>query len=399
MKGPLGLLVDSESRAVGARPNGQRDCLVPSARLRAVRGNSSGPLRIDHEVDATEWAHWVTSLKGSVFHTTSWARYQCLRYPGLQPVFARWVGADEEPVAIAVGHIRRGPRPFERSVSRVSFASPPAAIDELPSMEELELWARRQGAAELDLGPLDAAGRSWGDATVSRPTEWVEFLIDPGDEREIWRRIHKRPRRAIRRAERVGVSVECAGAEGAETFARLYLNTVTRLRQRKGVTIEDLGGRACVALAELLASGAAKIYLAVLKGRPIAGCIFGVAGDRAYYMLNGSTTEGLDAGATPLIFLEALADMTHSDCSVVSLGGVPAGAADHRSIDHGLYEFKMGFGAEPVPCSAGSVRISPWRLGLIRAARMVQEAAGRNRRSPSPLQKRRVRIPSMRGCP
>jgi hypothetical protein len=331
------------------------------------------------QVDPPDWDRHVAALGGSVFHTHAWAMF--LRHGlGGQPVFARWMDAAGEVAAVAVGSFRS---PIQGKLGRValtlSFDAPPtvAKSASMPSLESVVAWARRQGAVVLALNSFDSGGRSWrGD--LHDCNERIEFLARPGDERELRRRM-RRQGAALNRAERLGLEIDRGDEAQAFRFAELFASTVARLKEDKGVALGSVNThRFAAGLSALLASKRARLYLARLDGEYVAGCVFGVAGENAYYLYNGSTETALRVGATPMTLLRAMTDLSEDGFERINLGGVPSSAREPGAPDHGLYSFKLGLGGEPVICRGGRVRLRPIRLTFLEIARSI--SAGRIRR-------------------
>jgi lipid II:glycine glycyltransferase (peptidoglycan interpeptide bridge formation enzyme) len=245
-----------------------------------------------------------------------------------------------------------------------AVAADPAAA----SIEPLAAWARRNGALSLNLGSLEGGGRRWG-GQVDDGEERIEFVVSPADRSELLRRMRTMARRGARRAERHGVVIE-RGLEGdTPVFARLFESTIARLKRDKDIHVGRFDKQRFASnLAMLITSQHGRLYLARLEDDYVGGCFFGVAGTSAYYLYNGSTESALRVGATPLTLLQAMTDFSEEAFTRINLGGVPASARQETSPDHGLYEFKLGLGTEPVECHGGRVRLRPVRLKLLDVA-------------------------------
>ena len=53
------------------------------------------------------------------------------------------------------------------------------------------------------------------------------------------------------------------------------------------------------------------------------------------------------------------------------VGGVPMSAQEPSSVDHGLYQFKLGLGTSPFPCVGGSLIIRPTRARGVSLMRRI----------------------------
>jgi hypothetical protein len=319
----------------------------------------------------------VAALDGSIFHTHAWASFVSHDRGG-QPVFVRWVDTGGHVAALAVGSLKS---PLQGRLASaalaLSFDAPPAVADDVstPCVNPLGEWAHGKGAVALVLGSFDGGERSW-EGDLRDRDERIEFLAPPADELELWRRMRKGSRSAVRRAERRGVEVERAGQTHAGRFADLFASTVARLKREKQVVLGEVDTNNFeTGLAALLAADGARLYLASLHGESIGGCVFGVQGTRAYYLFNGSSKTGLSVGATPLTLLRAMTELSADGITAINLGGVPGSARDPASPDHGLYAFKLGLGGEPLLCRGGRLRLRPVRLALFDLARSIRARA------------------------
>jgi Acetyltransferase (GNAT) domain len=325
-------------------------------------------------VDQGSWDRHVAALGGSVFHTHAWAAF-LRRSRGSEPVFVSWVNTSGEVAAIALGSFRSPTQSrLGRAALALSFDAPPATAPgaAAPSVEKLAAWARDEGAIALVLGSFDGANRSWR-GELHDCDERIEFLAAPGGEHELWRRMRKGSRSAVRRAERLGVEVERVGEPHVARFVALFASTVERLRTTKRVSLGHVNSRTFAdGLEVLLASQRARLYLARVDGEHVGGCFFGVEGRSAYYLFNGSSATALRVGATPLMLLRALSEFSEEGMNTINLGGVPASAREPSSPDHGLYAFKLGLGAEPSLCRGGQLRLRPIRYALLDIARSVR---------------------------
>jgi GNAT acetyltransferase-like protein len=333
---------------------------------------------VSHEFESGAWDALAGEFGGSVFHTHRWVESQCLAYGG-RPLFVRWLDDTGRDVAVAAGVQRPDPEGLVgRFASVVRFDSPPAArglrADFAGSVLE---WARPRSVVEVRFGSYDGVERHWAES-LARPTARLEFPVRPAPSSELRRRMRKRTRSYINRAQRNGIRVQLS-ADRAEiaAFVTLHAATLARLKRRKGdvVSYRIDPTRHIAWLERMIQGGRANLYLAFDGSRPIAGCVFGVFGRSAYYWLNGASERALEVRATPLVLWHALSELSDTGYRRLSLGGVPAGAREPSSPDHGLYWFKLGFGADPTPCTSGASTLKPIRLAVIRIAQRVLRAA------------------------
>jgi hypothetical protein len=329
------------------------------------------------EVDDADWDERMLELGAPVFHSFAWSRFQH-ESTGGQPLFVSWVDAAEADTPLALAVAVRTPHPATRVgrlASRLLLESPPAAVEgPLNFVTPLQRWARDETSSvvEIHLGSFDAR-RQWLEGTPPRASHRFEFLLEPGDQDAVFRRMRKGTRYSIRRAERLGVTVARAeDAAGLRDFAELYRETRNRLTRAKGVNPSTrTAARHVATLEQLTQRDAARLFLAYHEDQPAAGCLFGVFGERAYYLQGGSNEQSRASGAVHLALFRAFEALAAEGVTTVNLGGVSAEAQQPGSLDHGLYEFKRGMGAEPVPCTGGTAAVRPVRGRLAHVARGI----------------------------
>ena len=103
----------------------------------------------------------------------------------------------------------------------------------------------------------------------------------------------------------------------------------------------------------VVADGGARILVARLDGRPLSCLLIGELGPRAYYLMGGSSPEGLTLNAASLLMWRASGLLRERGVDHLNLGGVPAHAEEEDAVEHGLYRFKDGFGARRFLCRSG----------------------------------------------
>ena len=230
---------------------------------------------------------------------------------------------------------------------------------------ELLSAARRLRVTDLRLGSY-ASSRADIPVlpnTTERGTraEWVlDLTVD-------WAgRIGSNHKRNISRARKSGVTVRrTRSAEACARHAELMSTSMLRRADRGEdvpAVVEDLLARA------LLASGAGELFQAVGEGQVLSSVLVLHAAEGAYYQSAGTSPDGMQIGASPLLIAET-AELLRFDGRVTfNLGG----AGPESS---GLQRFKSGFGARVVPLAAASCSpAAPWRRGLRDAARFVRAA-------------------------
>ena len=345
--------------------------MASELRPRPERAPAAGALRVVAAAAADDdaWDREVAARGGTVFHTMAWARYRCADGRG-SPLFLRWERAREAPAGAVALAIVRPPRRSARGrvAASLQIDGPPcttASGDDF--VAPLVAWACRHPAfVEVRLGSYDERV-PWRPGALPRARVRLELVVAPAGATDPLDAMRKMARRAVRRAQRRGVTVhQATAAEDLDALARLYAGTVARLRETKGVVVQIPPHAEIVRSVQVLvASGAGHAWLAREGGRAVAGCAFAAHAGAAYHLFNGASRDGLEAGAIPLVFLAALRRYAASGYDRVNLGGVAGDAESPDSPDHGLYQFKAGLGGEPVRCTSGHVVLGRLRSAMI----------------------------------
>jgi Acetyltransferase (GNAT) domain len=335
-------------------------------------------LHVADVVQAEQWDNEIRALGGCLFHSHAWSEFRSV--DSTQPLFFRWTEEEnDELVGLAMGIQRPPPTSrLGRVASQVLIDSPPATARQVADfLTPLGLWAMRQrrSVGELQLGSFDARG-PWAATDPPRPAHRYEFLFPSCDPVDVLQGMRKGTRSSVKRAQRLGVEVRVGGSsEDLLSFAQLCERTAQRLSKTKGLPPMGQPPRSrAAALAILVRRGAGRLYMAFLDGDPIAGCFFGIWDSSAYYMQSGANDRARDSGAVHLVLHRAISDFMVEDFSRVNLGGVSAEAQNESSVDHGIYNFKLGLGTEALACTGGSLVIRPHRARAIAMARSQRTA-------------------------
>ncbi|HET9234469.1 MAG TPA: peptidoglycan bridge formation glycyltransferase FemA/FemB family protein [Candidatus Eisenbacteria bacterium] len=212
-----------------------------------------------------------------------------------------------------------------------------------------ELVIQSPWGASLDFPPF-------GDHVIDRVVEFVLDLEKGGE--ALLAGMHRVHRKNIRRAERDGVVVRAdATLEGL--LALRAMQGVSAERQAKrgsGFTVRDRAYFERIHQ-RVYAAGHGELLLAY-RGEhtaPIAGLAYLIGAGRALTVRSGSTQEGYATYAMYLLQHEVIQRCLARGISELNIGGVPQAAERDDHPQHGLYEFKKGWGGTPLPRS--SVRL------------------------------------------
>ena len=198
--------------------------------------------------------------------------------------------------------------------------------------------ARRSGAGSVEMRPTPAFGAAFGDTAEGsmKPSGTYAFhLIDlRGGEAELFARFHpSNTRRAIRRAEREGLTYEEGASE--EMLASFY-RLLRMTRRRHGLPPQPLGW-----FLSLLTNLGERVslHLARKDGRPIAGMLTLSFKTTKYYKYGASDAAHHRLGGMPFLFWRVIEDACRRGFEVLDLG--------RSDLDQpGLIGFKNHLGAE-----------------------------------------------------
>lgn len=334
------------------------------------------------------WDGALPAAGARFFHSEAWARHRAAE-PRRRALQATW-GGGARAVVVETTLLRLP----GRRIRRLEVDSP-ALADPLEGAGGgweplLALAQRARGVVELSWGSLDARGGLGPPEGVAgpdgaRPVARWEFVAGPVDAERPVRRLNRGTRSALNRARREGVVAREDGSRhGLETFADLYAETLDGLRRRKGVAIAHPGVAAFADRLEVLvAAGRGRLFLAAdPRGgagaeAPLGGCFFGTFGDEAYYLYGVAARIAGRRGATALAVQHGMTTLSAEGCTRFNLGGAGGDADRESSPDHGLWQFKRGFGAEPVRQMSWVATLAPASARLVRGAAHARHRAVR----------------------
>lgn len=107
--------------------------------------------------------------------------------------------------------------------------------------------------------------------------------------------------------------------------------------------------------------------LSVTDGERLLGAaLVGRAGEKAYYIMGGSTPEGYRAYAGAWMHFGIMNWLAGQGCRSYNLGGTPAAAARPDDPGHGLFRFKTQFGGETRRCRGIYRTLRPVHMSIHR---------------------------------
>ncbi|TQM58466.1 lipid II:glycine glycyltransferase FemX [Humibacillus xanthopallidus] len=342
-------------------------------------------------VTADEATETLLELGGSFLQTPNWARAK----QGWRRTHLGWFDADGRRVGAGLVLSRAIPR-LKRSYAYLPEgpALPWAAVADDPAawLDPLVAWARNDGAFALRLG-FPVVSRIWDrepvkkqvaeggllsfttmpsavDSAVARRLEvWLdanEWLSIGGDGvavgqprllcivdlrgrtvPELLKSMNQQWRRNVKKAEKSGVEVRTALAEGLDTFYELYVESADRdnfLPRPKAYF--DLMARS------FMSEGAgspvqACFYEAHVDGDVLASALMIRFGRTFSYLYGGSTERNRDARASNALQWQAMQDAVAAGCDAYDFRGFNTSLGATSPLT-GLLLFKLGAGADVV---------------------------------------------------
>ena len=287
--------------------------------------------------------------EGTVFHTAQWARVLAEAY-GYQPQYALFKEGNH-------------------------------AVGMVPIMEVRSLWTGRRGVClpfSDECSPLLANGlnisvllkpihefglnRRWAylevrgsteGATSARQTDQFvghNLALEATEEGQL-RKLRDSTRRNIQRAVREGVEIQhLQSLDAIDAFYALHCRT----RRRHGLPPQPLQFFHLIHR-YLIDSGLGFVSLARLGTKWIAGSVFLQFGSHAIYKFGASDPQFQHLRANNLVMWQGICRLQKANISSLSLGRSDGG-------DHGLLQFKRGWGGE-------EVGLSYYRIGVMDSIR------------------------------
>ena len=288
-----------------------------------------------------------------------WIAYRRLR--GSRPSYLL-VHDGERTLGVGVAYVERSRRAFWRrarcSLDRLPWCGEPTdpGASATIAAQALVDWARAQGFASLTISSFDGPSPSADFEQLGfRTEERLEFVLDLGPtEDELLAGMKGSHRRKLRKALATGLRVDLAAHSELSRIASLQQHTSTR-RSERGEQMEVVDPEQLEAMRKsLLAAGDAFLLLGHLGERVVSAALVGTGSGGSYYLLGGTDAEGLRHNAATAVLWRAVTLARERGAHWFNFGGVPASAADPAAMEHGLFRFKEGWGADRRSCRSGT---------------------------------------------
>lgn len=319
-------------------------------------------LSVHEDYPEADWTRLVAACHGNPLHLPR-VHLGDRAERGLRYLVFRRDGADTACAPAFLESERSGILSRRRRV--LDLPTPPAAADRSPEARGERYRAlldlgRETGYRRLTVGlPW---GEDFGDLARFAPHvtgSILEFVLDLAPEPEaILAGMHKVHRKNIRRAERHGLVVRAdVSLEGLLQLRRVQETSARRATERgDGFAVRDPDYFRRVH-ERIYGAGVGEVLLALEGETCVAALAYLWTGSRALTVRSGSTARGYDTSAMYLLLHTALLRSRERGVTEINLGGVPADAAGEDHPQHGLHEFKKGFGGRACLRTAVSVEL------------------------------------------
>lgn len=171
-----------------------------------------------------------------------------------------------------------------------------------------------------------------------QPRYVFRLYLNGRSEEEVMASFHQKWRYNIRLAVRKGVEVRLCDKEMVPEFTRIMVETgvrdnfATRPAEYFAAMLDNLGEHC-------------RLYMAFHEGKPIAGTLAILYGDKVWYLYGASSNEERNLMPNYLLQWSMIRWAIENHCRVYDFRGV-SGDISEDNPHYGLYRFKKGFGGE-----------------------------------------------------
>lgn len=303
-----------------------------------------------------DWSSYLAETGAGFYHSPLGL---LMSVPRGEPVYCSLFDGDSlVGVALGVGRRCR----FSTKLRHFDFPALPAVVEaryHSAGLVSLLRELRDLGAAESSIYSLDTTDMECG-VVPELNGQWRQEYVIPLEEEPEGQAARYRTtyRRYLRRGEREGWTIESLRGEGAlETLRRVRGDTATRIME-SGRSFNEFPHLDLLQseLTESRDGWGVETYAGYRGQTLLAAAMIGWAGRRGYYIIGGSSREGYRRGAAAWLHWRIMCQLIERRHQFYNMGGSPGEFATAGSPDdpyHGLYRFKIGLGAKPIPCRGG----------------------------------------------
>jgi hypothetical protein len=185
----------------------------------------------------------------------------------------------------------------------------------------------------------------------------IEYIIDlTPDVDNIFRRFKKSQRTRIRRLECAGLEFSIGTNDRAVDYLLECLGETKKRKEESSFgdySVYYMPFLSESKVKKLVDNGTCKIFSVKSSGNVISSTLCMTFNNRAYAILNGTTTDGYTLGVPAYIHWRIIQYLKSIGVNCFNLGGLPKDKSGEN-----LAVFKESLGAKPYPCSGGSIKIS-----------------------------------------
>jgi hypothetical protein len=327
-------------------------------------------LEVADSVNAAEWDTLVKRLGGTIFHSSTWADYIRAQRPNARPRFVRFLSSEDRLIGLSLMFAEASPRmALAPLTGQLWTEAAPVVADgcgdfALAFAKAIEDYARRQALATVVIGCFG------GKSSMSilrqlgfQQTLYWEFVRDLCvSEDALWGSMEYKRRKNIRKAERLGVVLEDHnGEEGIAELRRLQGDSSRRIVARGGRNISRRNKPRADPVNVLLASGLGRIVCAKLDDQVVSAGLFTLFNGLVYHTLSGHSEAALRSQAPTFLLWETIKRYKAEGALQFNFGGCSAAAAVEGHPEHGVCEYKQGFGGDRIECAAFNKVLFPIR--------------------------------------
>lgn len=293
--------------------------------------------------------------KGHILQSYEWGEIKAKT--GWKP-FYLLIEQDDKPIA-AITILKRSIPVIKKAI----FYAPRGPVADIHDEELLKfIWqeiaklAHKEGAIFLKLDPdISSEDKLFYEILARqgfKPAEGKEgfegvqpkyvFRLDISPSKEtLFANMHTKTRYNVRLAEKKGVIIknECTKQD---LIAFYDILRVTAERDRFLVRgykyFEDIWDY-------LVPKGYAKLFMAEFEGKPIAGTLAFMLGDKAWYIYGASANEYRNVMPNYLLQWTMIQWAHDNNCTMYDFRGVPGNLTEENPL-YGLFKFKKGFNGE-----------------------------------------------------
>jgi len=298
--------------------------------------------------DKDLWNEWVGSNPwASFYHLWDWGEVLCKTY-GYRRHYLGAKRGDEIVGVLPLIYIRS--RIFADKLVSLPFAEygGPLLTDPIDSSDKksaLTVLSERVSALAAGLGidyvdlrqprfPLSLRVPTYASKPLRR---YVTFVLDlTKGESELWRRLDRKCRNAVRKARKSGVKIINIDFEDVGRYYRLHLLTESR---RGSPPHSEAFFRS---VSEAFRQEGLRMTLALYDGKAIGGIMAFYFGKRIYWFNNVLDREYASLNSTNLLLWHLINWGIQNDFETLDLGQT-------RPEDMGTYRFKSGWNGREVP--------------------------------------------------